>query len=381
MALTVLAEPDVPALAGLTVSYIAEYQETLQTLYAFLRVEGVIPGHKVEAKVIASGSSNGIERLLLKCGPNWSRPLRLPVHVKTGSQEVRHQGDHYEINLPVNTTERPAPLEAKALLDVEQILALGPTSFVCNSCSLPLVQASKITRWNDLPSEHWAELLDAWMCHNDQKLADQARKAAHGFWPVEGQALVGGSYILFDETAVVPTNVTSSPAPSLVSTITLCFLFRPSFRIVGSDNQEGHCWHFLPVVGAVLSVCSCHRWSLQKPARVSAEGSGKLHADFALAGRNAYGRYKMSKSQKPGFPGACEQLSCAEGRATRATRAANIRSSLPLSMSEVCTMLMFHSSLRTEPHRRRLEDCTLLVWRGHWSMPTIEERRTTVTIR
>ncbi|KAH7098859.1 HECT-like ubiquitin-conjugating enzyme-binding-domain-containing protein [Auriculariales sp. MPI-PUGE-AT-0066] len=210
-------KPEVPVTAGLSVTYVAEYQETLKTLYAFLRVDGLVPGNDVEAKVIASGSANGIERLLLKCGTNWSRPLRLPVHVATGNQEVRVQSGHYEINLPVVVASRPAPLESKALLDTDQIVALAPTAFVCNSCSLPLVQNGKITRWNDLPSEHWAELLDAWMCHHDQKLTDQAAKAAHGFWPVEGQALVGGSYILFDASAVVVTNVkaTSSAATSL----------------------------------------------------------------------------------------------------------------------------------------------------------------------
>ncbi|EJD51155.1 hypothetical protein AURDEDRAFT_57237, partial [Auricularia subglabra TFB-10046 SS5] len=192
--------------AGLSVTYIAEYQDTLKTLYAFLRLQGVTPDTNVEAEVIGSGSSNGLERLLLKCGANASRPLRLPVHVVTGMQEVRVQSSHYEINLPV-AAERPAPLEAAPLLDAAQIESLAPTAFACTSCSLPLVHANRITRWNDLPSEHWAELLDAWMCHQDQKLTDHAKRAAHGFWPREGQALIGGSYFLFDESSVVGSNL------------------------------------------------------------------------------------------------------------------------------------------------------------------------------
>lgn len=211
---SIVAAPPTPRTgnAGLSVSYIAEYQDALKTLYAFLRINGTDADMKLEAEVIgsgssSSGSSNGIERLMLKCGHNSSRPLRLPVHVVTGPQEIRFQsGGHYEINLPVSP-ERPPPLEAAPLLDAAQIQALAPTSFVCTSCSLPLVQAHRIARWNDLPSEHWAELLDAWMCHHDQRLTDHAQRAAHGFWPVEGQALVGGSYFLFDQSSVVGSNV------------------------------------------------------------------------------------------------------------------------------------------------------------------------------
>ncbi|KAF8966601.1 HECT-like ubiquitin-conjugating enzyme-binding-domain-containing protein [Flammula alnicola] len=62
--------------------------------------------------------------------------------------------------------------------------------------------------WRDLPSEHWEELVEAWMCHSDQKLHDQVQKYSKGgFWPSSGQGLVGGSYILFDESAMNENNL------------------------------------------------------------------------------------------------------------------------------------------------------------------------------
>lgn len=65
----------------------------------------------------------------------------------------------------------------------------------------------------DLPSDHWEELVDAWMCHTDQKLNEHVMKHGKGgFWPEAGQALVGGSYILFEEDSMVKNNLCPSDA-------------------------------------------------------------------------------------------------------------------------------------------------------------------------
>jgi len=94
------------------------------------------------------------------------------------------------------------------LLDAAQLSSANPPSFICASCSLSLVQASKIRDYRDLPSEHWAELVEAWMCHSDQKLHDQIVKhGQQGFWPEPGQGLVGGSYILFEESCITVNNL------------------------------------------------------------------------------------------------------------------------------------------------------------------------------
>lgn len=45
------------------------------------------------------------------------------------------------------------------------------------------------------------------MCHTDQKLHEQVAKHSKGFWPEHGQALVGGSYILFEESSIVKNNL------------------------------------------------------------------------------------------------------------------------------------------------------------------------------
>lgn len=104
---------------------------------------------------------------------------------------------------PTQEPESPAPL-----LDAGQLAAIRPTAFLCASCSLPVVQGARVGVWRDLPSEHWEELVEAWMCHGDQKLHDHVQQQSReGFWPSEGVALVGGSYILFDESAMNEANL------------------------------------------------------------------------------------------------------------------------------------------------------------------------------
>ena len=166
-------------------------------------------GANLEAEVVPTSESSAGERshLLLRCGASTSPLLSLPAPVSPGVKEVKVVGQFYEIKLAVSSTP-PTPFDAPTgILDATQLLSAPPTSFVCAACSLPLIQASKLHEYRDLPSEHWAELVDAWMCHSDQRLHEHVKKhSAQGFWPREGEALVGGSYILFEESAVVQSN-------------------------------------------------------------------------------------------------------------------------------------------------------------------------------
>ncbi|KAL0959813.1 hypothetical protein HGRIS_011495 [Hohenbuehelia grisea] len=213
------------------------------------------------------------DRLVIKSGVLTSRPLSLPGRTAPGKKAIQVQSGHFEIKLStalppaelnsdgsaaseqVQVTH-PAQVEPLPLLDAMQLMVTSPTSFICASCSLPIVntQASPspsssplphtsfeasqgragrdFFRYRDLPSEHWQELVDAWMCHPDQKLHDKIIKHAGGwvpaggssgggvngsggqpagsgggFWPGPREALVGGSYILFGEDAIVKGNV------------------------------------------------------------------------------------------------------------------------------------------------------------------------------
>ncbi|KAF5371675.1 hypothetical protein D9758_003359 [Tetrapyrgos nigripes] len=215
-----------PSRTVFDVTYVAENQENLQHILVFFTVTGAQPGIDLEAEVQPSFSDteNLAEtgyRLVIKSGPNTSLPLILPGRVAPGKKEIKVQSGHFEIKLPTLSSPstsnfNPDPFaepepqrepEASPLLDATQLTSTSPTSFICASCSLPLVQSAKISQYNDLPSEHWEELVDAWMCHSSQKLnEDVAKRGKNGFWPDPGQALVGGSYILFEESAMAKDN-------------------------------------------------------------------------------------------------------------------------------------------------------------------------------
>lgn len=86
-----------------------------------------------------------------------------------------------------------------APLSTAELRECLPTSFACATCHAELVDASRITKYNALPSEHWAELLDAWMCHQDQTLSDDLVAKGKGIKPRVGEGLVGSAYIVFEQ--------------------------------------------------------------------------------------------------------------------------------------------------------------------------------------
>jgi len=62
----------------------------------------------------------------------------------------------------------PAPWDAEYLNAVDDITpALSSTriSINCASCNTVIVPERQVAEWRNLPSEHWADLMDLWHCH------------------------------------------------------------------------------------------------------------------------------------------------------------------------------------------------------------------------
>ncbi|KAL1720518.1 HECT-like ubiquitin-conjugating enzyme-binding-domain-containing protein [Schizophyllum commune] len=207
-------EADTSRTAAFEVTYVAEHHDSLQNVLAFFTVTGAPSGADIEAEVFPVSSNNAAEggdRLVIKCASNASVPLSLPARVAPGKKPVTTTATHYEMKIPTlagpPAPDAPSPYEPVPLLDATQLKAGSPTSFLCASCSLPLVQSGKLREYSDLPSEYWEELVEAWMCHADQKLNERVMSAGRGLWPAAGEALVGGSYVLFDQTSVSSHNL------------------------------------------------------------------------------------------------------------------------------------------------------------------------------
>ncbi|GAA5878827.1 hypothetical protein JCM16303_007198 [Sporobolomyces ruberrimus] len=163
-----------------------------------------------------------VEAESLVVGPARGGPasrLSLPSRVIPQQATVTSSGVYHEVKL---VTISPSPTKSRADLEVHVPLTVAelresmPVSFACSACHTEIVDSSSITRYNALPSEHWAELLDAWMCHPDQTLSQDLISKGKGIKPRTDEGLVGTSYILFprDSTKNWSTPLETQPTRS-----------------------------------------------------------------------------------------------------------------------------------------------------------------------
>ncbi|KAF8595379.1 hypothetical protein BDV93DRAFT_528705 [Ceratobasidium sp. AG-I] len=207
----------------MNVTYVAELRENLQLVAAHLRVDGMPRSSRLEANVVPGLNQSD---LVLQCGSTVLSPLPLPAWVPAGKADLfaaslgKPTGATEYLDLKLCTAlgevKGESDHDLPPLLDSEQLRSCQPSSFACVSCSLPVVHglASGNIRYNDLPSDYWAELLDAWMCHPDQHVSAEIAKRADGFWPESGQVLVGSSFLLFDSSMVNRNGLVDTPTQS-----------------------------------------------------------------------------------------------------------------------------------------------------------------------
>ncbi|KZO94252.1 hypothetical protein CALVIDRAFT_539298 [Calocera viscosa TUFC12733] len=191
----------------LSVYYVAEHLARLQKVNVTFSADGLSPKASTLLAEVLPQSPNEVH---ISSG-DQTAIVKLPVNVQPSKQHLRYQEKSCSFSLPtIQPSPSSTPLEATGapdrLMDAATLSSLSPSAFICASCSLHLVRGSAISRYNDLPSEYWTELVDAWMCHADQPLPD-ALKSENGLTPTSDQALVGGSYILFHKEALVEQNI------------------------------------------------------------------------------------------------------------------------------------------------------------------------------
>ncbi|GJN89278.1 hypothetical protein Rhopal_002257-T1 [Rhodotorula paludigena] len=144
----------------------------------------------VEADSILVGPAHG--------GP--ASRLSLPCRIVPQQATVVPTGPYFEVKLVTadsSPTKSRADLEVHTPLSTDDLRRAMPAAYCCTACDAQLVNASAVQRYNALPSEHWAELLDAWMCHQDQTLSDDLVAKGKGIKPRPDEGLVGTTYVLF----------------------------------------------------------------------------------------------------------------------------------------------------------------------------------------
>lgn len=193
-------------------SYIAEHQENLNVVQVM--VHGVGISANTDLVVETQGDDSDQATLYAKSTPATQTRITLPTPV-VASQTVPLilQNLHLDARLAAVPTTKSAPVSSlntviTQALSASDLRRLQPSSLCCSSCDRELGETPSNGQYKDLPSEHWAEMMEIWMCHSDPGFtAGISAKAKDGFWPERGTVLVGGSYLLLDGTAIKRHNL------------------------------------------------------------------------------------------------------------------------------------------------------------------------------
>lgn len=177
--------------------YLAQVQSNIGTLLIRAWVDGgAVDGWALssldgDAAMLRHGVTGVLARI----------PFPTRVTVPTPWPALVHRDDHLELRLrtadaAVLTRSRP-DLELTTPCSAAELKRHPPSSFVCSTCEATLVRVPDGCTMPSLPSEHWAELLEAWMCHTDQVLHDDvASRTSNGFWPRDNELAIASAHIL-----------------------------------------------------------------------------------------------------------------------------------------------------------------------------------------
>ena len=200
--------------------YVAEYQANLRNVSVLVTLpQRSAPPSYLYATLAKSFNDERATAIDVRFGPQSSvYSIELPVPVSTlgpNALDVRLVDDRLELKANVAPSWMPSG-EETPLLDAARLNSMKPADFICSSCSLPLIRCERSDSgpglsFSDLPSEYWSELVEAWMCHPEQKVSadvvKHGKRGAQGVRPSPTQALVGGSYILVDAASVVEASL------------------------------------------------------------------------------------------------------------------------------------------------------------------------------
>lgn len=189
-------------------TYVVEHQENLKSLQVLAHGVGISSDLELNIQTLSSSSGSTKAAIITsKKDPSLSIDVVLPVSVYSDqTMPLVPQSLYQEAKLSALLT--PAASNALMIthaLSAPDFRSMKPTILCCTICQrhlagLPFSRDLK-QAYKDLPSDHWAEMIDIWMCHDDPAFTVRlAGMTEEGFWPRDGGVLVGGSYVLLEET-------------------------------------------------------------------------------------------------------------------------------------------------------------------------------------
>lgn len=146
--------------------------------------------------------------------------IKLPTEVaanQSGTIEYPPSaGDHVGVRLR-GPASRPAPTTLslpRSYLSAAHLQSHCAEHLACSTCSTPVVNCTAQSTYTALPSEHWEELIDSWMCHGDQLLNASVTRGKEGLEDGSklkaGEVRVADGYLVCPAEMVVSDTITAS---------------------------------------------------------------------------------------------------------------------------------------------------------------------------
>jgi hypothetical protein len=199
-------------------TFVAELQERIRAIQVVvalhdgtaqptleLVVSSADPRMAVLRSATTSPSSSSADQMIRIPLPAAASPITTTLSLPSPS------ASHYSFRLLALDTdddddEEDDPVSSPPPLSAMELRTHRPASLACSTCSTPVVCPTEDASYQDLPSEHWEELVGSWLCHDEMKLdlgpADGSGGAGAGggktFWPRQKEVLVGGTYFLVE---------------------------------------------------------------------------------------------------------------------------------------------------------------------------------------
>lgn len=199
---------------GSAITYVTEHQENLRVIQVLL--SGVDTTFLKAGDLQLEVTTPKIAVLTSKSDPMLRVPVHLPSPAPLGQLvTVQPADDHLEAKLAA----LPSNLQGSAVLhstvahalSAPDLRSLAPHSLCCTSCDRLVARLPLHVEFKDLPSEYWAEMIEAWMCHADPAFTSQlAKHTEDGFWPKGDTVLVGGSYLLLTGSHICDVHLSLS---------------------------------------------------------------------------------------------------------------------------------------------------------------------------
>ena len=208
-----------------TLTYVAEHQENLRAVQIMLHGVGLSAKDDMAVETTSSRSGMGVDQAVIISKRNLSTQLRITLPTPVIADQSRplvSQDLHFETKISALPTAATASITSlntllTHALSASDLRRLRSKALCCTECDREIVDLTKILRqedtmsgsgFKDLPSEHWAEMMEVWMCHDDPGFtAHLAQKTKDGFWPTNNTVLVGGSYVLVGGNNVKRSNL------------------------------------------------------------------------------------------------------------------------------------------------------------------------------